>query len=114
MKGRRSGTWRAIPRGAGQVEGWGADGGEGKPVKVKYRNPFLRAIWSGSGARPPYWVKRIMDERGWTLGEFKQSGEYDVRGQKIALNPTNYLQHMATSVRRFAARHLSRFFVHCT
>ena len=67
------------------MEGWGADGGEGKPVKVNYRNPFLLAIWSGRGARPPYWVKRIMDERGWTLGEFKQSGEYDVRGQKIAL-----------------------------
>ena len=42
------------------MEGWGADGGEGKPVKVNYRNPFLLGIWSGRGARPPYWVKRIM------------------------------------------------------
>jgi DNA-binding protein H-NS len=52
--------------------------GEATPVKAKYRDPVSREIWSGRGARPPLWVKRIMVERGWTLEEFKRSGEYDV------------------------------------
>jgi DNA-binding protein H-NS len=55
-----------------------ADPSEGKPVLAKYRDPVSHEAWSGRGARPPLWVKRIMTERGWTLEEFKQSGEYDV------------------------------------
>jgi DNA-binding protein H-NS len=51
--------------------------GEARPVKAKYRDPVSLEAWSDRGARPPYWVKRIMGERGWTLEEFKQSGEYD-------------------------------------
>jgi DNA-binding protein H-NS len=51
--------------------------GEPQPVKVKYRDPVSQETWSGRGARPPLWVKRIMAERGWTLEEFKRSGEYD-------------------------------------
>ncbi len=51
---------------------------EAKPVKAKYRDPVSQETWSGRGARPPHWVKRIMAERRWTLEEFKQSGEYDV------------------------------------
>ncbi len=51
---------------------------EAKPVKVKYRDPVSQETWSGRGARPPHWVKRILAERGWTLEEFKQSGEYEV------------------------------------
>jgi DNA-binding protein H-NS len=51
--------------------------GTAQPVKAKYRDPVSLETWSGRGARPPHWVKRIMAERGWTLDEFKQSGEYD-------------------------------------
>ncbi len=49
---------------------------EAKPVKAKYRDPVSQETWSGRGAHPPHWVKRIMGERGWTLEEFKRSGEY--------------------------------------
>jgi DNA-binding protein H-NS len=52
--------------------------GDGKPVQAKYRDPVSQETWSGRGARPPLWVKRIMSERGWTLEEFKKSGEYDL------------------------------------
>lgn len=51
--------------------------GEAQPVKAKYRDPVSQEAWSGRGARPPIWVKRIMAERGWTLEEFKRSGEYE-------------------------------------
>jgi DNA-binding protein H-NS len=51
--------------------------GEAQPVKAKYRDPVALETWSGRGARPPLWVKRIMGERGWALDEFKRSGEYD-------------------------------------
>ncbi len=46
-------------------------------VKAKYRDPVSLETWSGRGGRPPYWVKKIMAERGWTLDDFKKSGEYD-------------------------------------
>lgn len=52
--------------------------GEPRSVKAKYRDPVSQETWSGRGARPPLWVKKIMAERGWTLDEFKKSGEYDV------------------------------------
>ncbi len=52
--------------------------GEVKEVKPKYRDPVSQQTWSGRGARPPLWVKRIMAERGWYLEDFKKSGEYDV------------------------------------
>ena len=52
--------------------------GETNEVKPKYRDPVSQETWSGRGARPPLWVKRIMAERGWMLDEFKRSGEYDV------------------------------------
>jgi DNA-binding protein H-NS len=52
--------------------------GEARPVEIKYRDPVSQEAWSGRGARPPHWVQRIMAERGWTLEEFKRSGEYDV------------------------------------
>jgi DNA-binding protein H-NS len=55
----------------------GSETGEGRPVKIKYRDPVSQEAWSGRGARPPLWVKRIMGERGWTLEEFKRSDEYD-------------------------------------
>ncbi len=55
-----------------------SDKAEVRPVKAKYRDPVSQEEWSGRGARPPLWVKRIMAERGWTLEDFKQSGEYDV------------------------------------
>ncbi|CAJ0855480.1 hypothetical protein AMST5_00837 [freshwater sediment metagenome] len=51
---------------------------EAQPVKAKYRDPVFQETWSGRGARPPYWVKKITAERGWMLEEFKRSGEYDV------------------------------------
>ncbi len=51
---------------------------EVKQVKPKFRDPVSRETWSGRGARPPLWVKRVMAERGWSLDDFKKSGEYDV------------------------------------
>jgi DNA-binding protein H-NS len=51
---------------------------EERPVQAKYRDPVSQETWSERGARPPYWIKEIMAERGWTLDEFKQSGEYDL------------------------------------
>ncbi|MGJ0506026.1 MAG: H-NS family nucleoid-associated regulatory protein [Methylocystis sp.] len=54
-----------------------SEGAEKKAVKPKYFDPVSQQAWSGRGARPPHWVKRIMAERGWTLEEFKASGEFD-------------------------------------
>ncbi len=51
---------------------------EAKEVKPKFRDPVSQEAWSGRGARPPLWVKRVMAERGWSLDDFKKSGEYDV------------------------------------
>ena len=61
-----------------KIRNAGLDLGELRLVKAKYRDPVSLETWSGRGARPPLWVKRIMAERGWTLEEFKRSGEYDV------------------------------------
>jgi DNA-binding protein H-NS len=55
-----------------------SDGGEAREVKPKFRDPVSQETWSGRGARPPIWVKRIMAERGWSLDDFKKSGNYDV------------------------------------
>jgi DNA-binding protein H-NS len=54
--------------------------GETKEVRAKYRDPVSQETWSGRGAHPPLWVKRIMAERVWTLEEFKRSGEYEAWG----------------------------------
>lgn len=54
-----------------------AEGSEKPPVKPKYRDPVSLETWSGRGARPPLWVKRIMAERGWYLEDFKKSGGYE-------------------------------------
>jgi DNA-binding protein H-NS len=67
-----------FPEAAGKRKRKSAESGEGKPVPAKYRDPVSQETWSGRGARPPLWVKRIMAERGWTLDEFKKSGEYDI------------------------------------
>ncbi len=48
-----------------------------KPVKPKYRDPVSQEEWSGKGARPPRWVLSILSQRGWTLEDFKKSGEYE-------------------------------------
>lgn len=54
-----------------------AEEGGIREVKPKYRDPVSHETWSGRGARPPLWVKRILAERSWTLEEFKRSGEYE-------------------------------------
>ncbi len=51
--------------------------GERRPVKPKYRDPVSQEEWSGRGARPPRWVLSILSQRGWTLEDFKKSGEYE-------------------------------------
>lgn len=48
------------------------------PVPAKYRDPVSLESWSGRGGRPPFWVKEIMDKRGWSLEDFKKSGEYEI------------------------------------
>lgn len=53
------------------------EAGEKRVVKPKFRDPVSHETWSGRGARPPRWVLSIMAERGWTLDEFKRSGEYE-------------------------------------
>lgn len=67
-----------FPEATGKRQRKSSGSGDGKPVQAKYRDPVSRETWSGRGARPPLWVKRLMTERGWTLGEFKKSGEYDL------------------------------------
>jgi DNA-binding protein H-NS len=51
--------------------------GDRPPVKAKYRDRVSQEEWSGRGARPPRWVLSILSQRGWTLEEFKKSGEFD-------------------------------------
>ena len=55
-----------------------AEASDGAPVPAKYRDPVSQETWSGRGGRPPHWVKKIMDAKGWTLEDFKKSGEYDI------------------------------------
>ena len=54
------------------------DKADSAPVPAKYRDPVSQESWSGRGGRPPHWVKKIMNERNWSLDDFKKSGEYDV------------------------------------
>lgn len=55
-----------------------ADTSDSAPVPAKYRDPISQETWSGRGGRPPHWVKKIMHAKGWTLEDFKKSGEYDI------------------------------------
>ena len=55
-----------------------ADKSDVAPVPAKYRDPVSQESWSGRGGRPPHWVKKIMDEKGWSLEDFKKSGEYEI------------------------------------
>lgn len=48
------------------------------PIPAKYRDPVSQEGWSGRGGRPPQWVKKIMEAKGWSLDDFKKSGEYDI------------------------------------
>ncbi len=54
-------------------------GREGKAktneVAPKFRNHVSGETWSGRG-RAPKWVAAVMQEREWTLEEFKQSDEF--------------------------------------
>ena len=54
------------------------DKADSAPVPAKYRDPVSQESWSGRGGRPPHWVKKIMNERNWSLDDFKKSGEYEI------------------------------------
>jgi DNA-binding protein H-NS len=46
-----------------------------KAVAPKYKNHVTGETWSGRG-RSPKWVAEILQEREWTMEEFKQSDEF--------------------------------------
>jgi DNA-binding protein H-NS len=46
-----------------------------KAVAAKYKNHVTGETWSGRG-RSPKWVVAILQERDWTVEEFKQSEEF--------------------------------------
>jgi DNA-binding protein H-NS len=62
---------RKSTRGAGKSK---EDDGQ-KAVVAKYKNHVTGETWSGRG-RSPKWVVAIMQEREWTVEEFKQSDEF--------------------------------------
>lgn len=53
------------------------DDAEAKELKPKYRDAVSQETWSGRGAHPPLWVKRVMAERAWSLEDFKKSRAYE-------------------------------------
>jgi DNA-binding protein H-NS len=62
---------RKSTRGGGKSKG--SDGQSG--VAAKYKNHATGETWSGRG-RSPKWVTAILQEREWTIDEFKQSDEF--------------------------------------
>jgi DNA-binding protein H-NS len=62
---------RKSMRGAGKSK---EDDGQ-KAVVAKYKNHVTGETWSGRG-RSPRWVVAILQERDWTVEEFKQSDEF--------------------------------------
>ena len=62
---------RKSTRGAGKSK---EDDGQ-KAVAPKYKNHVTGETWSGRG-RSPKWVVAILQEREWTVEEFKQSDEF--------------------------------------
>jgi DNA-binding protein H-NS len=62
---------RKSTRGAGKSK---EDDGQ-KAVAPKYKNHVTGETWSGRG-RSPKWVAAILQEREWTVEEFKQSDEF--------------------------------------
>ncbi len=62
---------RKRSRGAGKAK---EDDGQ-NAVAPKYRNHVTGETWSGRG-RSPKWVVAIMQEREWTVDDFKQSHEF--------------------------------------
>lgn len=53
-----------------------------RSVKPKYRHPKTKEEWAGRGAFAPPWVARVMEEKGWTLQEFKNSSEFKINIHK--------------------------------
>ncbi len=45
-------------------------------INPKYRNAVTGETWAGRGAHPPMWVASILNERQWTLEDFKSSDEF--------------------------------------
>jgi DNA-binding protein H-NS len=62
---------RKNTRGAGKSK---EDDGQ-KTVVAKYKNHVTGETWSGRG-RAPKWVVATLQERDWTVEEFKQSDEF--------------------------------------
>lgn len=62
---------RKSTRGAGKSK----EDDDHKAVVAKYKNHVTGETWSGRG-RSPKWVVAILQEREWTVEEFKQSDEF--------------------------------------
>lgn len=45
-------------------------------INPKYRNAVTGETWAGRGAHPPRWIASILNERQWTLEDFKSSDEF--------------------------------------
>jgi hypothetical protein len=48
-------------------------------IRPKYVNPKTNEAWAGRGAFAPSWVQKIMNERKWSLEEFKNSEEFKIK-----------------------------------
>jgi DNA-binding protein H-NS len=51
-------------------------------VRPKYRHSETGNEWAGRGAFAPPWVLKVMQEKGWTLEEFKNSDEFKIKSDK--------------------------------
>lgn len=50
-----------------------------RTIHPKYRHPKTKQEWAGRGAFPPKWVLDVIQERKWTLDEFKRSDEFRIK-----------------------------------
>lgn len=51
-------------------------------IRPKYKHPQTGDKWAGRGAFAPPWVAKVMQEKGWTLEEFKNSDEFKIKSDK--------------------------------
>lgn len=51
-------------------------------IHPKYRHPKTGDEWAGRGAFPPRWVMQVMNEKGWSLQQFKDSDEFLIKADE--------------------------------
>lgn len=43
---------------------------------AKFRHPGTGETWAGTKGPQPKWVKNVLEERSWTLEQFKEANEF--------------------------------------